>query len=58
MIQFAEQLFGIMGVDFTQPITIGVAFRFLSDICLSYLVIMSILNGIKTFSLKFMGGKL
>lgn len=58
MLQVAEQLFGIMGVDFTQPVTVGTAFRFLSDLCLAYLVIMTILNGIKAFSLRFMGGKL
>ena len=58
MLQFAEQLFGIMGVNWTEPVTIGVAFRFLCDICLSYLVIMTILNGIKTFCLGFMRGKL
>lgn len=58
MLQIAEQLFGIMGLKFSDPVTIGVAFRFLCDVCLSYLVIMTILDGIKAFSLRFMGGKL
>jgi|GEM_PF-6532165 len=58
MLQFAEQLFGIMGLNFTEPVTVGIAFRYLADVCLSYLIVMTILGGIKAFSMRFMGGKL
>lgn len=56
MLQFAEQLFGVLGLTFNDPITVGTAFKFLCDICLCYLLLSWFVSAMKSLCSMLIGG--